>query len=143
MMVLYLPFLYDDEKLLQLFKKYAGQRRDMPRIHQPMIAYGGSLMVYLRNKSLYNHSVLYEDLTQDPQLRIKELLKDLGMDSNQAGLALRGLESDSQNQMFSKKTNEKLLRPGDLEQNDLFQAELGLQITSSMDLQTLRDLVRL
>ena len=101
-------------------------------------------MVYLRNKTDYSHAVLYEDLIGDPRGKAQQMLDDLEIPADQARLAIRGMELDSQNDMFTGlgKKKRKLLTPEDWAISDSIMEEIGSPIRHDMSLDQLRSLLK-
>merc|ERR1719232_1200394 len=105
-------------------------RRTLPNIYSLALGYGGSMAVFLDNKALYSHSVIYEDLVIEPTAKAKQMLDDLDIPSNMATKALKGMDSDSQMEMFTKVSYSKRVSKGDWSTVDSLLKEIDSPICS-------------
>ena len=115
-------------------------RRNLPNIHSLAVGYGGAMAVFLNNKILYSHAVLYEDLVKAPKTKAKEMLDSLDIDNAMAVEALKGMESDSQREMFTKASYAKRVNSESWAIVDSLLQEIGSPIASSMRVDQLREL---
>ena len=137
----YLPFPYEDKAGKALEERYVNQRKTLANIYQLSMGYGGALKVYLENMELYCHALLYEDLVKDPKIKAQAMLEDLKIPVDQVLLALEGLKSDSQHDMFTSVPKTKILNDDDWKISDSLQSQLGLPIKKDMTVEQLRFLI--
>ena len=100
-------------------------------------------MTFLKNKDLYCHSVLYEDLTTDSKGHASKMLSDLGIDNQGASLKaiLRGLEFDSQNGTFKGIPPTRRFSDDDWNISDMIQEQIQSPVKMDTTIDQLRNLV--
>ena len=98
----YLPFLNSDRTSVEVERKYLQMRRTLPIFYMLTLGYAGALQLFLRKKEDYSHSLIYEDLVEKPRINARKMLQALGMPEAMTVNVLRGLDADSQNDMFAQ-----------------------------------------
>ena len=138
----YLPFLSSDRISVEVDRKYLQMRRTLPIFYMLTLGYAGALQLFLRKKEDYSHSLIYEDLLEKPRIMARKMLKDLGIPEALTAKVLRGLDSDSQNDMFSQvPTAQRVSRDSWKKIDDLLK-EVDLPIQSAMTVSDLRNIAK-
>jgi len=68
-------------------------------VHQ----YARMLRIYYDTKNIYQHLILYENLSENPQQELLELFKLMGIGEEHLPKALEALKQDSQNGLFGQR----------------------------------------
>lgn len=138
----YLPFTYDNKEYEAVREKYTKVRRTLSDIYALSLAYGGALMVYLQNKHRYDHAMLYEDLMKDAIKECQILLTKLDIPDEYTDDALKGMDSDSQKNMFAKTPGITYLTDQDWDISDRLQRVLDTPVRKNMTVDELRNVVK-
>ena len=118
-------------------------RRTLPIFYMLALGYAGALQLFLRKKEDYSHSLIYEDLVEKPRIMARKMLKDLGIPEALTANVLRGLDSDSQNDMFSQVPTAQRVSIDNWKKIDGLLKEVNLPVQSAMTVNDLRNIVKM
>ena len=138
----YLPFLSSDRTSVEVERKYLQMRRTLPIFYMLALGYAGALQLFLRKKEDYSNSLIYEDLVEKPRIMARKMLKDLGIPEALTANVLRGLDSDSQNDMFSQVPTAQRVSGDNWKKIDGLLKEVDSPVQSAMMVSDLRNIVK-
>ena len=144
------PFPYADDKLMDMKKRYVDMNKKdaMAILKVRLIMYGSSLLNFLHHKSLYMHTVVFEDLMKSTKEELELMYQKLDIPTELVANAMEALKTHSQRGVFTsnvlvKSKNKNIFSDSDWEICDSLFKEMGLPITKDMSIDQLRDLMQL
>lgn len=98
------PLPYDDPYgHLRDFRDGVLEKTDIKSLDMfTAIVFASSLMCYARNRSLFSHVVIYEDLLENPQEETGKLFAKLSLSHRHIANVLTAFKHDSQKNFFKK-----------------------------------------
>lgn len=106
------------------------------------LTYSGAIYNFLRNRSIYQHSMIYEDLASRPDREIRRLLANFGMPADLHSAAAKAMAQDSQRNFFDTKgIKGTFYTEADWMLCDQVLQELGLPFSTTVSVDELRALI--
>ena len=139
------PRPYGDEKWQSVRLEWLN-KRGKPGNYGIIIAlfmcYIGEMVTFQKFKHLYSHTMLYEDVMEDPDEHLKKIFNVMNVDYKYINDAKKGLRYDSQQGRYGKRGLDHVQAPDNLWQDceKLFQ-EYDIPMSIDMSMEELRKIV--
>ncbi len=98
-----------DSKYNHVAERYSRWMPNLPTDALGIMLYSFSILAYFENKDLYDHVILYENLSSNPEEEVTKIFNILGLSHDHVPKALGALKKDSQNGTWVKRGAAKKL----------------------------------
>ncbi len=109
-----------------------------------LFTYSMTILAYFDNKNLFNRTILYENLTREPEEELKKVFNIFGVSLDHIPVALDALKKDSQNGIWGQRGggHSYVLDPRYLSTFDEYMKEMDLPIRHGMTEEEFKELFK-